>query len=126
MWFQNIHWHRGKQLIHWKKHWNIFYPIFLLSKHIGNIPFYSGIDSSWWHNGLDSIYRTRVRGYEQNVPIQQKDVSITIIHDKTRIRILFHLDDICDNNNIYFRVTMEFDEFDITTTSRTTMLKRVS
>jgi len=94
-------------------------------KNIVNICFL-GIDSSWWHNGLDSIYRTGVRGYEQNVPIQQKDVSITIINDKTRIRILFHLDDICDNNNIYFRVTMEFDEFDITTTSRTTMLKRVS
>ena len=39
---------------------------------------------------------------------------------------LFHLDDIYDNNNLHFRVTMEFDEFDITTTSRTTMLKRVS
>ena len=75
---------------------------------------------------MDSIYRTRVRGYEQNVPIQQKDVSIAIINDKTRIRILFHLDDIYDNNNLHFRVTMEFDKFDITTTSRTTMLKRVS
>ena len=109
-----------------KKYQNILIIMSLLSKNIGNISLYLGVDSSWWHNGMDSIYRTRVRGYEQNVPIQQKDVSITIIFDKTRIRILFHLDNICNNSKFYFRVTMEFDEFDITTTSRTTMLKRVS
>ena len=65
-----------------KKHQNILIKRESHSKH-GNISFYLGIDSSWWHNGLDSIYRTRIRGYEQNVPIQQKDVSITIINDKT-------------------------------------------
>ena len=72
--------------MYWKKHQNILI-MSLLSKNIGNISFYLGVDSSWWHNGMDSIYRTRVRGYEQNVPIQQKDVSIAIINDKTRIRI---------------------------------------
>ena len=73
--------------MYWKKYQSILIIMSLWSKTIGSIFFHLGIDSSWWHNGLDSIYRTGVGGNEQNVPIQQKDVSITIVNDKTRIRI---------------------------------------